>query len=68
MPRKKNADPLPHPEICWECADKRKGIGPKHPVTCYAGTCQYCKQKGVTLVPIRDFSWPQYGIRAGAWD
>lgn len=58
---------VPKKPLCWECAKLMGGVAPTYPVTCHGGTCPYCGESDVTLVPVSDFAWPGAGVKA-VWD
>lgn len=56
--------------ICSKCAKKDNATFPIFPVTSTIGTCAFCGEKKVSLIPQRDFKWPKESQEAvdARWD
>jgi hypothetical protein len=58
--RNKKIKDLPYYWICAPCAKAKGGVFPKvHNCTAMNGTCKYCDEDEVTLIPWVDFNWPE---------
>jgi len=53
-----------HYWLCMECATKNGGKWPEgHACTVSVGTCPYCAEENVTIIPYVDFDWPDINTK-----